>query len=72
MKTLIITQNDPFYLAKNLDFLISNYPKDVELIGCIVFDVSPFGKRESFIDKLKRTYKILDQVLLFAMAYCLS
>jgi methionyl-tRNA formyltransferase len=58
MKVIIITQDDPFYLAKNLDYLFSNLPVDVEVIGCIVSNVSPFGKKESFIDKALKTYNI--------------
>lgn len=58
MKLLIITQNDPFFLARNLEYLIDNQPSATELTGCIVFDVSPFGKRESFIKKIKKTYSV--------------
>lgn len=65
MKVLIITQNDPFYLGKNLDYLIKKLPAGIELIGCIVFDVSPFGKRERFSHKIKKTYKIFGASFLF-------
>ena len=58
MRLLIITQDDPFYLGRNLDYLIERFPSGCELTGCVVFEVSPFGKRESFIDKIKRTYRV--------------
>lgn len=58
MKTVIITQDDPFYLAKNIDYLLNQLPDDIEVSACVLFDVSPFGKKESFIDKLKKTWKI--------------
>lgn len=58
MNIVIITQDDPFYLAKNIDYLIENLPKGAKVVGCVVFDVSPFGKRESFTDKIKRTHQI--------------
>lgn len=58
MRVLIITQDDPFYLGNNLNFLLKNLPEGIEIIGCIVFEVSPFGKRETFIDKIKRTHKV--------------
>ena len=64
---LIITQDDPFYLGRNLDYLIERLPEGVELIGCIVFAVSPFGKRESFTDKIKRTYDVFGAA--FVMRY---
>ena len=58
MKIIIITQNDPFYLANNLKYLISVLPNHSEIVGCVVADASPFGKRESFIKKVKQTYDV--------------
>jgi methionyl-tRNA formyltransferase len=58
MKIIIITQNDPFYLANNLKYLISVLPDHSEIVGCVVADASPFGKKESFIKKVKRTYDV--------------
>lgn len=58
MKIIIITQNDPFYLAKNLKYLISILPHHSKIVGCVVAKVSPFGKKESFLNKAKKTYDI--------------
>ena len=58
MKIIIITQNDPFYLANNLKHLISVLPDHSEIVGCVVADASPFGKKESFIKKVKKTYDV--------------
>lgn len=58
MRVLIITQDEPFYLAENIDYLICNLPTHSKVVGCCVFDVSPFGKRESFADKAIKTLKI--------------
>lgn len=58
MRIIIITQNDPFYLAKNLKYLISILPNHSKIVGCVVSDVSPFGKKESFLKKAKKTYDI--------------
>jgi methionyl-tRNA formyltransferase len=58
MRIILLTQDDPFYLAKNIDYLAKNLPLHSQIIGTIVFDVSPFGKRESFFDKMKKTYSI--------------
>jgi methionyl-tRNA formyltransferase len=55
---LIITQDDPFYLAENLDYLFANLPQGTIVAGCVLADVSPFGKSESFAKKLKKTYSI--------------
>lgn len=58
MKIILITQDEPFYLNKSLKFLIENLPSYVEIVGCIVSDVSPFGKKESFVTKALNTLNI--------------
>ena len=58
MRIVIITQNEPFYLARNLNYLIEILPKHSKIVGCVVADVSPFGKKESFFKKTKKTYNI--------------
>lgn len=58
MRLILLTQDDPFYLARNLDYLIKNLPPYAEVVATVVFEVSPFGKRESFTDKMKKTYQI--------------
>jgi methionyl-tRNA formyltransferase len=58
MNILIITQDDPFYLAENLDYLFTNLPQGTTVVGCVLADVSPFGKSESFAKKLQKTYSI--------------
>jgi methionyl-tRNA formyltransferase len=58
MKIVIITQDEPFYLAKNLSYLINTLPRNVEIVGCIVSDVSPFGKKESILTKAKMTFEV--------------
>jgi methionyl-tRNA formyltransferase len=58
MNILIITQDDPFYLAENLDYLFGNLPTGIKIAGCLLAEVSPFGKQESFLRKLKKTCNI--------------
>ncbi len=58
MKIIIITQNEPFYLVNNLKYLLKILPNHIKIIGCVVSDVSPFGKKESFFKKTIKTYKI--------------
>jgi methionyl-tRNA formyltransferase len=58
MKIVIITQNEPFYLTKSLKYLLNILPDNVDVVGCVVADVSPFGKKESFFKKAKKTYDI--------------
>ena len=58
MRIVIITQNEPFYLTKSLRYLLNILPEHSEVVGCVVADVSPFGKKESFFTKAKNTYDI--------------
>jgi methionyl-tRNA formyltransferase len=58
MRLIILTQDDPFYLARNIDYLIKNLPPYAKVVATVVFDVSPFGKRETFTEKMKKTYQI--------------
>ena len=69
MNVVILTQDDPFYLAENLDYLLSRCPSNIHISGCIVFDVSPFGKKESFMAKAKKTLDIFG--LRFFLKYSL-
>ena len=56
MRLIIITQNEPFYLKSNLEYLISILPKEHKIVGCIVNSVSQFGKKETFLEKIIKTY----------------
>jgi methionyl-tRNA formyltransferase len=57
MRIIIITQNEPFYLVDNLTYLIKSLPVHSEIVGCIVNDASPFGKKATFFQKAIKTYK---------------
>ena len=58
MRILIITQNEPFYLSNNLNYLFSKLITKHKIVGCVVADASPFGKQESFLTKVFNTKKI--------------
>jgi len=58
MRIVIITQDEPFYLVDNLKYLVENLPKHSEIVGCVVNEVSPFGKKETFAQKVKKTYDV--------------
>lgn len=58
MRIVVITQDDPFYLAKNLDYLFKLSGNRHDFVGCIVSSVSPFGKKETFVQKTIKTAKI--------------
>ena len=58
MNIVLITQDDPFYLAKNINYLINNLPPNSVITGCVIASVSPFGKKESFVKKAFKTLSI--------------
>ena len=58
MRLIIITQNEPFYLKENLDFLFSSLHREAKVAGCVLTQPSPFGKKEPFMVKLTNTFKI--------------
>ncbi len=70
MRIVIITQDEPFYLADNLRYLINILPKHSKVVGCVVNDVSPFGKKETFLQKAKKTYDVFG--LNFFMYYTIK
>jgi methionyl-tRNA formyltransferase len=56
MRVVLITQDDPFYLAENINYLIESLPKHSEIVGCVLFNVSPFGKKLSILEQAKDTF----------------
>jgi methionyl-tRNA formyltransferase len=71
MNVVLLTQNDPFFLAENLDYLFSKIPLTVKISGCVVFDASPFGKKEGFLRKSAKTLHIFGPKFLtrYALIY---
>lgn len=58
MRIIVITQDELFYLADNIKYLIGILPKHSKIVGCVVNDVSPFGKKGTFFKKAKKTYDV--------------
>ncbi len=60
MKLVLLTQEDPFYLPEAIDDFIKKIKNTKKHIISLVIvsEASPFGKRENFFNKVKRTYKI--------------
>lgn len=74
MNIVFLTQNDPFYLGKNIDYLLNQMPSHFKVVGGVVFDASPFGKRESFFDKARKTLDIFGPVFFarYAIQFVMS
>lgn len=74
MRIIIITQKEPFYLGKNLEYLFNNLSEEHEIVGVILTEASPFGKKENFQTKVIKTYKIfgLSFFSFYALKYIYS
>jgi len=57
MRIVLITQNDVFYLPAAIDYLLEHFPSHSQVVGAVVADVSPFGKRESIVRKTWKTLR---------------
>ena len=58
MRLLIITQDDPFFLPRNIEYFLNKISSDDEVVAAVVLNVSPFGKKESFAKKALKTLRI--------------
>jgi len=58
MRIVLLTQDEPFYLAPNLDTLLKGIPDHSQVVACVLFDASPFGGRSSFLSKLALTLHV--------------
>lgn len=55
MRIILLTQNDPFFLAQTFKYFFSKLPKNMQVVACVVFEPSPFGKKLTTIGKVKKT-----------------
>lgn len=53
-----ITQDDPFYLAESFRYVLDHLPTGAEVGFAVVLGASPFGKRLSFLSKIRQTYDV--------------
>lgn len=58
MRIIIITQNDPFYLGKSVRYLLDNKPDLAEVAACVLFKASPYGKKETLLNKAWKTFSL--------------
>ena len=58
MRIILITQDEPFYLCENLSYFFDNLNSEHQVVGCVVADPSPFGKKSSFIRKIVKTINV--------------
>lgn len=58
VRIVLITQDEPFFLAESLEYLLSILPPGSKVTGAVLLSPSPFGKKETTRQKLLRTYRI--------------
>ena len=71
MRIIIVTQNEPIYLAENLHYLFKSLPETISIVGVCLTSPSPFGKKESFLKKTLKIIKIfgLEFSLFYSFQY---
>jgi len=74
MNILLITQDSPFYLAENIDYLLGKMPPHSRVVGCVMLSPSPFGKKKTPAEKMTSTFRIfgLGFFANYAARYALS
>ena len=72
MRIVLFTQEDPFYLVESIEDLIQKINQQGEhtLVKAIITPPSPFGRKESFKQKVMKTYQIFG--LRFFMYYTMK
>jgi methionyl-tRNA formyltransferase len=55
---VLVTQDSPFYLAENVDYLIGGLPAHSKVVACVLLSASPFGKQETGLGKTWMTLRI--------------
>ena len=58
MKILIITQDEPIYIAPVVKKLINQISFDHEIVGCVVLLASASGKKEAFYQKALKIFYV--------------
>jgi len=64
-KIIIITQDEPIFIARSIELLIRRLPKEYCVSGVVILDGSPFGTRKSFLQKIIDTSRIFGLSFLF-------
>lgn len=58
MRLILLTQNDPFFLTRNLtDFLDTLDPRH-SIVACVLMNPSPFGKRSTLVAKVGQALSV--------------
>lgn len=58
MRIILLSQDEPFYLGENLDYLLKNLPDGTEVVGAVLMEEMKAGKPEPFTDRMRKIFKV--------------
>lgn len=58
MRVIFLTQDDPFYVTESFRHILNHLPCGVEVVAVVLLGGSPFGRRLSFVAKLRHAYTV--------------
>ena len=69
MNLVLVTQDSPFYLAENVDYLLGGLPAHSKVVACVLLSASPFGRKDTEFEKMWRTLRIFGPGFFIRYAY---
>lgn len=58
MRVVLLTQDEPLFLAASIDYLLASTPADVTVAGCVLFEPSPLGKKLGLAGRAKELLRV--------------
>src|SRR5216117_3578819 len=58
MRVVLLTQDEPLFLTPAIDYLLGRTPKDVTVVGCVVFAPSPLGKKVGMAGRARELLRV--------------
>ena len=68
MRVVLLTQDEPLFLAPSIEYLLSRKPAHVDVVGCVVFDPSPLGKKIGLAGRAKQLLRVFGPAYFFRYA----
>jgi methionyl-tRNA formyltransferase len=66
---VLVTQDNPFYLAENIDRLLSGLPGYSRVVACVLLSASPFGKKQTALGMMWKTLRTFGPVFFTRYAF---
>ena len=74
MRVVLLTQDEPLFIAPSIDYLLSRKPAEVTVAGCVIFDPSPVGKKVGLAGRARKLFEVFGSAyfLRYAGLFALS